>query len=97
MLAHVVFALHPIIRWERAISAKQRSFPHCNYWQQAFLDFVLSHYESEGVEELDQHKLIPLLRLKYNNAIVDEVADFGKPEQIREVFVGFQKYLYQQD
>lgn len=35
-------------------------------------------------------------RLKYNNAISDAVADLGSPEQIRGVFVGFQKYLYQQ-
>jgi type I restriction enzyme, R subunit len=48
----------------------------------------------EGVDELDQEKLSPLLRLKYNNAIADAIADLGSPEQIRGVFVGFQKYLY---
>jgi len=37
--------------------------------QQAFLDFVLSHYVSVGVEELDQEKLTPLLRLKYHDSI----------------------------
>ena len=59
--------------------------------QQAFLDFVLSHYVSVGVEELDQEKLTPLLRLKYNNAIADAMADLGEPEEIRGVFVGFQR------
>ena len=38
--------------------------------------------------------LYPLLRLKYNNALADAVADLGAPEQIKETFVGFQKYLY---
>jgi hypothetical protein len=38
----------------------------------------------------------PLLRLKYNNAIADAVADLGKPEEIGKVFTGFQKYLYNQ-
>lgn len=38
-------------------------------------------------------KLTPLLRLKYN-AIADAAADLGTPEQIRQTFVGFQKYLY---
>jgi type I restriction enzyme R subunit len=48
------------------------------------------------VDELAQEKLTPLLRLKYNNAIADAVADLGKPEEIGKVFVGFQKYLYNQ-
>ena len=64
--------------------------------QQAFLDFVLAHYVSEGVEELDQEKLTPLLRLKYNNSISDALADLGSPEEIGVIFAGFQKYLYQQ-
>jgi type I restriction enzyme R subunit len=64
--------------------------------QQAFLDFVLSHYVSEGVEELDQEMLTPLLRLKYNNSIADALADLGRPEEIGIIFAGFQKYLYQQ-
>ena len=47
-----------------------------------------------GVEELDQNKLTPLLRLKYHNSIADAVADLGKAEEIGQVFAGFQKYLY---
>jgi type I restriction enzyme, R subunit len=50
---------------------------------------------SVGVDELDQEKLTPLLRLKYSNFISDAIADLGKPEEINKVFVGFQKYLYQ--
>ena len=65
--------------------------------QQAFLDFVLSHYVRVGVEELDQEKLTPLLRLKYHNSIADAVADLGRPEEIGQVFIGFQRYLYQQE
>lgn len=48
----------------------------------------------EGVDELDQEKLSPLLKLKYA-AIADAMADLGDAAQIRSVFVGFQKYLYQ--
>ncbi|MBA2586833.1 MAG: hypothetical protein H0U99_10170, partial [Chthoniobacterales bacterium] len=47
-----------------------------------------------GVDELATEKLTPLLRLKYNNAISDAVADLGSPDQINNVFSGFQKYLY---
>ena len=49
-----------------------------------------------GVEVLDQSKLSPLPKLKYNNAIADAVADLGRPEEIGIVFAGFQKYLYQE-
>ena len=69
---------------------------HFNSKQQVFLDFVLSHYVSVGVEELDQAKLTPLLRLKYHDSIADAVADLGKPEEIGRIFSGFQQYLYQQ-
>lgn len=48
----------------------------------------------KAVSELDTEKLSPLLRQRYNNAIADAVADLGSPEQIRQVFVGFQRYLY---
>lgn len=68
---------------------------HFNGQQQVFLDFVLSHYVSVGVEELDQAKLTPLLRLKYRDSMADAVADLGRPEEIGRVFSGFQKYLYQ--
>jgi type I restriction enzyme R subunit len=66
-----------------------------NNKQQAFLDFVLAHYVTVGVDELDQDKLTPLLRLKYSNSIADAIADLGEPEDISNVFVGFQKYLYE--
>jgi EcoEI R protein C-terminal len=69
---------------------------HFNGKQQAFLDFVLSQYVKVGAEELDQDKLSLLLKLKYNNAIADAVADLGRPEEIGHVFAGFQKYLYQE-
>jgi hypothetical protein len=52
---------------------------------------------AKSVQELDQEKLTPLLRLKYNNSIADAVAHLGKPEDIGRVFIGFQKYLYQQE
>ena len=64
--------------------------------QRAFLDFVLGHYVREGVAELDEAKLTPLLRLKYHNSIADAVADLGSAADIRKSFKDFQKYLYQE-
>ena len=97
VLAHVAYALPPLTREERAVNAKVVITTHFNTKQQVFLDFVLSHYVSVGVEELDQEKLTPLLRLKYHNSISDAVADLGRPDEIGRVFTGFQKYLYQRE
>ncbi len=95
VLAYVAFALSPIDRGERAEMARAAISTSFNDKQQAFLDFVLHQYVRVGVEELDQDKLSPLLRLKYNNAIADAIADLGRPEEISQVFTGFQRYLYQ--
>jgi type I restriction enzyme R subunit len=95
VLAHVAYALAPLTREERAAQAMALISSHFNDKQQVFLDFVLSHYVNVGVEELDQSKLTPLLRLKYHDSIADAVADLGKPEDIGKIFSGFQKYLYQ--
>ena len=95
VLAHVAYALPPLTREERAARAKVIISTHFNTKQRVFLDFVLSHYVSVGVDELNQEKLRPLLDLKYRGSIKDAVADLGKPDEIGKVFSGFQKYLYQ--
>ena len=95
VLAYVAFALAPQTRAQRSAMAKTEVHQKFTDRQQAFVDFVLAQYVKEGVEELDAEKLTPLLRLRYNNAIADAVADLGSADQIRKVFVGFQKYLYE--
>ena len=95
VLAYVAYTLPPQTRTVRADMAKVAISTQFNSKQQAFLDFVLSHYVSVGVDELDLEKLIPLLHLKYHNSIADAVSDLGKPEEISKVFRDFQKYLYQ--
>jgi type I restriction enzyme, R subunit len=94
VLAYVAYALPPLTRDQRAARAKQAVARELNDRQQAFVDFVLAHYVSVGVEELDQEKLTPLLRLKYHDSIADAIADLGKPEEIGRVFSGFQRHLY---
>ncbi len=96
VLAYVAYALPPLTREERAARAKVIISQDFNSNQQVFLDFVLSHYVNIGVEELDQEKLAPLLRLKYHNSITDAVTELRMPaDEIGKVFAGFQKYLYQ--
>jgi type I restriction enzyme R subunit len=95
VLAHVAYALQPIPREERAEHARLYIHSRFTSKQQLFLDFVLQHYVTMGVQELAQEKLTPLLRLRYQNSIADAVADLGRPEDIGQLFSGFQRYLYQ--
>lgn len=61
--------------------------------------FLKSHYGVlseffQDVDELDQEKLSPPLRLKYS-AISDAAAELGQPVEILGMFVGFQRDLYE--
>lgn len=97
VLAHVAYASSPVTREVRAEAARGQIEGRFADKQKAFLDFVLSHYVSVGVEELDQEKLTPLLRLRYHDSISDALADLGSAEEVGKVFTGFQKYLYQKE
>ena len=94
MLAYVAFALPPETRASRAERAKTYTQHTYSQKQQAFLAFVLDQYVTQGVEELDAEKLTPLLKLRYNNALNDAMADLGDAVQVRQAFVEFQRYLY---
>jgi type I restriction enzyme R subunit len=94
VLAYVAYARSPIPRSARAMQAKAKlNDTYKSDRHLAFVEFVLDHYITDGVDELGLEKLTPLLKLKYH-AISDAAADLGTSEQIRGVFVGFQKYLY---
>jgi hypothetical protein len=53
VLAHVAYALPPVTREVRAARASVHINTRFNTKQQVFLDFVLQHYITVGVEELD--------------------------------------------
>ncbi len=93
VLAYIAFALPPISREERVTARKPAIYSHYVDDQRLFLDFVLNQYVKEGVGELDQEKLPTLLELKYHS-VSDASALLGTSSEIKEVFVGFQQYLY---
>jgi type I restriction enzyme R subunit len=96
VLAYVAYALAPLTRQERVEAHKNDIFKRYDGKLQAFLDFVLAQYVSQGVEELDPAKLAALLELKYRT-IDDAFAHLGEPGVIREAFSEFQPYLYRPD
>ena len=94
VLAYVAFAAEPIARADRVAGARLAIASENTEKQQAFVDFVLAQYVKQGVDELDQEKLSPLLKLKYNNTLADAFAELGRPDQVRGLFVGLQRFLY---
>lgn len=93
VLAYIAYAQPPMTRLERVASHRDLIFAGYEYAQQQFLKFVLDHYVSTGVDVLDSERLPQLIELKYHS-VADAVAELGPPGGIREVFVGFQQFLY---
>ena len=83
-----------ISREDRVTNASSNIFALLNDKQKEFLEFVLSKYVEAGVEELDEEKLPRLLELKYHS-LNDAAAELGAVGEIRETFIGFQKWLYE--
>jgi type I restriction enzyme R subunit len=95
VLEFIAFAGKPITREERVAKAQSNIFAMLEPAQKEFLEFVLTKYIETGVEELDQEKLPDLLELKYH-AISDAAEKLGGVPRIRDLFLGFQKYLYEE-
>ena len=93
VLAYVAFHSTIVERAQRAENAKLY-LGNYNAKQQEFLNFVLNKYIHSGIYELDEEKLSPLLLLKYN-AITDAKKELGNIASIRNTFISFQTYLYE--
>ena len=90
----MAFTLSAETRAARAERAKAHNAVTYGQKQKAFLAFVLDQYVTKGVDELDSDKLTLLIKLRYNNALHDAMADLGDVVQVRQAFVGMQRYLY---
>ena len=93
VLAYISFIIPMITREERVIENKERIYQEYNDNQKQFLAFVLDHYITQGVNELNLDKLPTLLELKYHSTD-DAVERLGDVTTIREMFIGFQEHLY---
>lgn len=93
VLAYVAFESDAIARRHRVKNAAPILSQTYSYKQKEFIDFVLSKYIEDGVRELSPKKMSGLLELKYQT-VSDAAAHFGSVQDIRETFLGFQKYLY---
>jgi type I restriction enzyme R subunit len=82
-------------REERVQIAEETIYAILNEKQKEFIAFVLSKYVESGVDELDQEKLPQLLINKYQS-LEDAMEKLGEVNAIRELFIEFQKYLYEE-
>ncbi len=96
VLSYIAYNRPTLTREERVDAHKLEIFSHYLGKEREFLNFVLDHYISQGVGELDDAKLPDLLELKYQS-MQDAVAHLGNVGNIRNAFIGFQEYLYSKD
>jgi type I restriction enzyme R subunit len=95
VLAYISFAAPRKTREKRATGARRQVAMQFSDRTRDFIDFVLDHYVTEGVEELDPLKLPQLLELKYGG-IQDALKAIGATaDSVRDAFFQFQKYLYE--
>ena len=95
VLGYVAYHSEIVPRQQRARQAEIRLKDY-DPVKQEFLNFVLKLYVEKGVEELDDKRLKHLLELKYNS-VHDAKEVLGEVKNIRDLFVGFQKYLYEDE
>jgi len=94
VLEFISYSVAPVTREERVAAAQHKIFALLDPNHKEFLEFVLSKYINAGVEELDQEVLPALLELKYKS-IPDAQEKLGDTSKIAELFIGFQKHLYE--
>jgi len=94
VLEYISFNIQPMTREGRAAQAKPRILDGLNLKHREFLEFVLFKYIDTGFEELDQSRLPNLIELKYQS-MTDAAEALGGVDEIRNLFFGFQKHLYE--
>jgi len=93
VLAYIAYHKDIVPRLQRATKAKLKIVNY-DKEKQEFLNFVLNQYVDNGVKELDDKRLKDLLLSKYNE-LEDAKNKIGDIKTIRNTFIGFQKYLYE--
>ena len=95
VLEVIAYAKKPINRVDRVSNAEQKINDELDDNQKEFINFVLEKYVEGGVEELDINRLSDLITLKYNS-IYTGIEKLGDVEDVKNTFIGFQKYLYEE-
>lgn len=87
--------IKPITRTERVTAAQPNILNLLNDKQKEFINFVLTKYIETGIDELDQDNLPVLLENKYQS-LPDAGAALGDLMLVKNLFIEFQKHLYEE-
>jgi type I restriction enzyme, R subunit len=94
VLAYIAFASPPISRLQR-VESFNKAYPMTyDEKQKEFIDFILNHYVSSGVDELASNKLSTLIQMKYGTPS-DAQKTLGSIVSIKMLYSNFQPHLYQ--
>jgi type I restriction enzyme R subunit len=93
VLEYISYARQPISRSDRANQARRQVLRLLNDKQNEFVEFILSNYVKEGIDELDIDRLGISLNAKYQSTYQAK-QELGDLESIKSVFIEFQQYLY---
>ena len=95
VLEYISYERAPLTRKERVRQADSNISNFLTIEQKEFIDFVLANYIKEGIDELDDTRLGHMIVLKYNT--MNEAKEtLGDLKEFRDIFIEFQKYLYQE-
>ena len=94
VLEFISFDVPPKTRKERVEAARTAILAKLSPDQQSFIGFVLEQYIKDGVDMLSHTVIGELLTLKYGSH-ADAQAVLGTINEIRELFIDFQKPLYE--
>ena len=93
VLAYVRFTLAPLARSQRVRTALSNGLGGYEREMRSFLEFVLGHYERNGIGELASGKVADFLRIRYGG-VNDAKRSLGSVEDIRRAFVDIQGHLF---
>tara|TARA_B100002051_G_C16584220_1_gene559320 strand:- start:154 stop:972 length:819 start_codon:yes stop_codon:yes gene_type:complete len=94
VLQYIAFSKPAISRKERVDLAQDNIYKFINKDQIEFIRFVLNNYIQHGIDELDVSNLSTIITAKYNS-INQGQKELGSLDEIKDIFIDFQKYLYQ--
>ena len=93
VLEYIAYAKKPVTRELRVDTNRSNILNLLNQSQREFVEYVLRNYVAVGVDELDISKLSTVLTAKYGS-INAARENLGTVEEIKEIFIDFQKNLY---
>ena len=93
VLEYIAYAKPTVTRAARVATHEEKILNMLDDQQQEFIAYVMRNYVSEGIDELDLRKLSQIITAKYGSIHAAQET-LGTVDQIKNIFVDFQQYLY---